>query len=210
VREFNAPEPGGRFSSRDLKDWLAETRRLGRWSVNGGTVSSDSAGMSLNIAGEDGFWAELTAESPTIPGRYSWKAVDMGTDGTAWVDADSGAIGNYATDMAREANSGAGLTGSVVWLYPAVAGSVGTGQDPEYYLFAAGSNRVQWSSGSAAPSGGVNGDWYYRTSNKFVYEKVAGVWTARSVTSSVITGITCVSGVLTVTTKTLTVFGDVS
>lgn len=95
--------------------------------------------MSLNIAGEDGFWAELTAESPTIPGRYSWKAVDLGTDGTAWVDADSAAIGNYATDMAREANSGAGLTGSVVWLYPAVGGSVGAGQDPEYYLFAAGS-----------------------------------------------------------------------
>ena len=117
------------------------------------------------------------------------------------------------------------ISGRAQWSSGAGAPGAGTGVDTDWYWDTtnkkayervAGTwvfrfdSRLQWSSGSAAPSGGIDGDWYYRTSNKFVYEKVAGVWTARSVTSSVVTGITCVSGVMTVTTKTLTVFGDVS
>lgn len=40
----------------------------------------------------------------------------------------------------------------------------------------AGADGATWTSGSGAPSGGNNGDYYFRTSNDDVYLKTAGTW----------------------------------
>lgn len=40
-----------------------------------------------------------------------------------------------------------------------------------------GTDGSTWSQGSVAPSGGVNGDFYLRTSNYDIYQKITGTWT---------------------------------
>ena len=42
---------------------------------------------------------------------------------------------------------------------------------------APGTNGATWSQGSGAPTGGVNGDFYLRTSNSDVYQNISGTWT---------------------------------
>lgn len=138
---------------------------------------------------------------------HAWTSVTPCPDySNVWIDPYYPVISGTATEQPAYALDGlAAVVGDIVFMrFRGAPGGMNV------YEFQRISGRAQWTSGAGAPSGGVNGDWYYRTSNKFVYEKVAGVWTARSVTSSVVTGITCVSGVLTVTTKTLTTFGDIA
>lgn len=43
---------------------------------------------------------------------------------------------------------------------------------------AAAESASSFTSGAGAPSGGADGDWYLRTSNLYLYQRISGVWTA--------------------------------
>lgn len=45
---------------------------------------------------------------------------------------------------------------------------------------AAGTNGATWTSGTSAPSGGVDGDFYFRTDTGVIYKKISGSWTAQA------------------------------
>lgn len=138
MREFEAPKAGQKFKAQDLADWLAETRRLGKWTVDGGTLSVSPTGMHLSIDRDGGFWARLSGRDF---GFYSWEEVEFKSDGSGWYTSPSGRVGHFDGDAAVEINGAQDVPAdTIVYLYPAIVGDLKTspyGNDflPQYYLF---------------------------------------------------------------------------
>lgn len=96
-----------------------------------------------------------------------------GEDGATWLSGTTvpstelGAVGDFyfrttTSDVYKK-------TGEAIWSFQVnIKGETGS----------TGTNGSTWYSGEGEPAGGtgVNGDYYFRTSNGFVYKKEGGVW----------------------------------
>lgn len=154
MREFQAPKPGQKLKSSDLRDWLDETKRLNKMSVYGGQFINDATGMHLFFDTNKGFYAKITASG--TGGKYSWEAVDLQPDGATWVTALSGMRGSYQTDAAIEMNFSPTVSiNTIVYLYPAIVGEAldidGENERvPLFYVFTTGGGGGGGSSGVSA------------------------------------------------------------
>lgn len=164
MRDFKTPKAGQPFKARDLADWLSETKRLGKWEVTGGTLTSDGSGMQLSLNPDGGIWAKITENGGS--GKYSWREVALDTNGGSWYDPASAQEGRYDCDAAIEANfSSIVPNNTVVYLHPPVSGSIldaGTEFEriPKFYVFIFFGQQVisgSGESGSGSESGSVSG-----------------------------------------------------
>ena len=136
MRDFRSPQPGQRIRSADLRDWLDETKRTGKLTVDGGTLTSGPTGMHLSIPSTGGTYARITEAGSG--GKYSWKAVELSADGNSFIDSASQLEGSHDTDAAIDSSLSAGVpVGSIVWLSSPMPGYPVGNDDrvPEYRVF---------------------------------------------------------------------------
>ena len=130
------------------------------------------------------FVAKITAigsivgSAPCNGVPHAWTTVTPCPDySNVWVDPYFPVIAGTATAQPAYALDGlAAVVGDIVFMRLR-----GTPGGMNVYEFQRISGRAQWSSGAGAPSGGINGDWYYDTTGRRVYERVAGVWVVRTI-----------------------------
>jgi hypothetical protein len=152
-------------------------------STNGGLLNGSGqlhggAAQGLIVYQTDGtqgfYYNTSTTATP------SWSYLSSGGSGATGATGPTGANGSAGATGptgAAGSNGAAGATGAA-----GAAGATGATGTSE-----------NWSSGSAAPTGGQGsvGDWYFRTSNNEILEKTAGsTWTSRAT----ITGATGATG----------------
>jgi len=137
MRDFQAPGRGQYFKAQDVADQLAELRRIGKLTVEGGTVTDGPSGKHIVLDRTEGFWAVLGDRPTPGTGQYSWKEVALSLTGTNWYYPDKQQMGYYSSDPAVEANFNGNIAyGTVVWLHRPVTGVPrGDGHIPKFYVF---------------------------------------------------------------------------
>jgi hypothetical protein len=160
MRDFQAPGRGQYFKAQDVADQLAELRRIGKLTVEGGTVTDGPSGKHIVLDRTEGFWAVLGDRPTPGTGQYSWREVALSLTGTNWYYPDKQQMGYYGSDPAIEANFNGNIPyGTVVWLHRPVTGVPrGDGHIPQFYVFdySASAPFISGSgqSGSGSGSGG--------------------------------------------------------
>lgn len=143
----------------------------GRTLLNGAGVPSGALGADgdfyVNTSATT-IYGPKTAGAWGSPTSLIGPAGTNGTNGATWTSGTAvpsgGVNGNY---YLRTSNGDVYLRSSGTW--SVVANLVGpTGPT--------GANGATWTSGTAVPSGGANGDYYFRTSTGDVYLRTAGTW----------------------------------
>lgn len=137
MRDFQAPGRGQYFKAQDVADQLAELRRLGKLTVEGGTVTDGPSGKHIVLDRTEGFWAVLGDRPTPGTGQYSWREVALSLTGANWYYPDKQQMGYYSSDPAIEANFNGNIPyGTVVWLHRPVTGVPrGDGHVPKFYVF---------------------------------------------------------------------------
>ncbi len=137
LRDFRPPKKGQRFKEKDVADQLEELRRLGKFTIEGGTISDGPSGKHIVIDRNNGFWAVIGDRAAPGTGMYSWKEVKLSLLGTNWYYPEPAQKGYYSSDPAVEANFNKSVpVGTVVWLHVPVTGVPrGDGHIPRFYVF---------------------------------------------------------------------------
>ena len=167
LRDFRPPKKGQRFKEKDVADQLEELRRLGKFTIEGGTISDGPAGKHIVIDRNNGFWAVIGDRASPGTGMYSWKEVKLSLLGTNWYYPEPAQKGYYSSDPAVEANFNKSVpVGTVVWLHVPVTGVPrGDGHVPNFYVFdysasapfISGSGESGSGSGESGSGSGISG-----------------------------------------------------
>ena len=147
----------------------------GEQGINGATWHSGTTAPSSSLGSNGDFYLRTSNNTVYQKASGSWSVITdlSGADGATWHSGSgvpSSSLGDSGDWYFRTSNANIyRKTGSTWFLQIDI-----DGED--------GDDGSVWHSGSGVPSSslGVLGDWYFRTSNGFVYEKIsATIWTFR-------------------------------
>ena len=162
-------------------------------SIQGGTGASGSAGAAGNVwssgtgAAAGGNNGDFYYNTSTY---HVWEKItgtwtDLGSiQGGTGASGSAGAAGNVwssGTGAAAGGNNGDFYYNTSTYhVWEKITGTwtdLGSIQGATGAAGSTGAAGNVWSSGTGAPSGGNNGDFYYNTSTYHVWEKITGTWT---------------------------------